>query len=406
MNSLLTGIRVIEAASFIAGPSCALHLAQFGANVIRIDPLGGGPDFHRWPLAPDSEASLYWEGLNQAKQSIAIDLSRPEGRALAVRIITAPGENAGLFVTNYPADGFLGFTGLQKHRDDLVCVRIMGWADGRTAVDYTINAAMGVPEMTGHADDPRPVNHVLPAWDLLAGAYAAFAVVSAERARRQDGRGREVRIPLSDLAMASLGFLGQIGEVQTTGSDRARMGNQLYGAFGRDFTTFDGQRLMVVAITSRQWRGLVTALKLGPTVAAIESERGVRFDLREGVRFEHRDILTPLFASAIGELTLAQAAAEFEVHDVCWSPYRHLSEALAAAEFAPQNNSLLQEIRHPSGLSYVAAGAPASVSAEVRRRLIAAPALGRDTDRVLAEVLSLSPTEIGALHDKGLVASA
>lgn len=406
MNSLLAGVRVIEAASFIAGPSCALHLAQFGADVIRIDPLGGGPDFHRWPLAPDSEASLYWEGLNQAKQSIAIDLSRPEGRALAVRIITAAGENAGLFVTNYPVNGFLGFTELQKQRTDLVCVRIMGWADGRTAVDYTINASVGVPDMTGHIGDSRPVNHVLPAWDLLAGAYAAFAVVSAERARRQDGRGREIRIPLSDLAMASLGFLGQIGEVQTMGADRGRMGNQLYGAFGRDFATREGHRLMVVAITSRQWRGLVTALKLEQAVAALEAELGVRFDQREGVRFEHRDRLNPLFASAIGELTLAEAAAGFTTHDVCWSLYRPLSEALTADEFAPQNNSLLQQIQHPSGASYLTAGAPASVSTEARRRPTAAPPLGRDTDRVLAEVLNLSSAEIGLLHDKGLVASA
>src|SRR5271169_5295275 len=104
MNHLLQGVRVIEAASFIAAPSCALHLAQFGADVIRIDPIGGGPDFHRWPLAPGREASLYWEGLNQSKQSIVIDLARPEGRALAIEIITAPGKHAGLFVTNYPAD--------------------------------------------------------------------------------------------------------------------------------------------------------------------------------------------------------------------------------------------------------------------------------------------------------------
>ncbi len=95
MYGLLAGLRVVEAASFIAAPSCALHMAQMGAEVIRIDQAGGGPDFNRWPLAPGGARSLYWEGLNKGKKSVALDLSRPEGRELAAAIITAPGEEAG-----------------------------------------------------------------------------------------------------------------------------------------------------------------------------------------------------------------------------------------------------------------------------------------------------------------------
>jgi hypothetical protein len=207
MYDLLRGLRVVEASAFVAAPSCALHLAQFGAEVVRIDQIGGGPDFRRWPLDPRGGASFYWEGLNKGKRSVALDLTRPEGRELAVRIVTASGENAGLFVTNYPVDGYLSYEALRSLRHDLICVRIMGWPDGRPAVDYTINAAVGVPAMRGPVTDTRPVNHTLPAWDLLAGAYAAFTLVAAERARRQDGRGQEIRIPLSDLAIASLGHL-------------------------------------------------------------------------------------------------------------------------------------------------------------------------------------------------------
>lgn len=131
------------------------------------------------------------------------------------------------------------------------------------------------------------MNHVLPAWDLLAGAYA-FCVVSAERARRDTGRGREIRLPLSDVAIASLGHLGQIGEVQLSGQDRPRMGNELFGAFGRDFVTRDGQRLMVLAITPRQWTGLVAVLNLDETVVALEAELGVTFARDEGMRFQYR----------------------------------------------------------------------------------------------------------------------
>ena len=372
MYDLLRGLRVVEASAFVAAPSCALHLAQFGAEVVRIDQIGGGPDFRRWPLDPHSGASLYWEGLNKGKRSVALDLTRPEGRELAMRIVTAPGENAGLFVTNYPVDGYLSYEALRRVRHDLICVRIMGWPDGRPAVDYTINAAVGVPAMTGPATDTRPVNHVLPAWDLLAGAYAAFTLVAAERARRQNARGREIRIPLSDLAIASLGHLGQIGEVQLLGQDRARLGNELYGAFGRDFETLDGRRLMVIAITARQWSGLVTALGLQARVSELESELGVRFDRDEGVRFTHRRRLIPLIGSAIAGRNAADLTAAFETRAVCWAPYQTLLQAVSTDRYFSSANPILSAIEHPSGQCYLAPGAAASLPSEPRR----APAPG------------------------------
>ena len=121
-------MRVVEASSFVAAPSCALHLAQLGADVIRIDPIGGGPDYRRWPRL--GEHSLYWEGLQKAKRSIAVNLRAPEGRELAVRLITAPGDQGGLFVTNFPREGFLSHERLAQHRADLITVRVQGWADG------------------------------------------------------------------------------------------------------------------------------------------------------------------------------------------------------------------------------------------------------------------------------------
>ena len=211
MYDILKGLRVVEAASFIAGPSCGLHLAQMGAEVIRLDPIGGGPDRHRWPQAPDG-SSLYWEGLNKGKKSVVIDLSRPQGRELAQRLATAPGGNAGLFVTNFPEKGFLGHAALAALRADLISLRIMGWGDGATAVDYTVNAAAGIPMMTGpQALGAEPVNSVLPAWDLLAGAYGAFSLLAAERSRRDGGPGGEIRLPLGDLAAATLGASRPIG---------------------------------------------------------------------------------------------------------------------------------------------------------------------------------------------------
>jgi 2-methylfumaryl-CoA isomerase len=403
MYSLLQGMRVVEADAFVAGPSCGLHLAQFGAEVIRIDQIGGGPDFHRWPLS-ENASSFYWEGLNKAKKSVALDLSRPEGRDLAARIATAPGGNAGLFITNFPADSFLSYERLSGLRSDLICVRIMGWPDGRTAVDYTINAAVGVPFMTGASEAQLPVNHTLPAWDLVAGAYAAFSLVAAERARRTDGLGREVRLPLSDIALASLGHLGHIGEVQM-GEDRPRFGNELYGAFGRDFLTADGDRLMVIAITPRQWRGLIAVLGLDAPIAQLETELGVSFAADEGIRFRHRARLMPLVEAAIAGRATRELTAAFETRAVCWSRYQTLKTAVNGDPYFSSRNPILASIDHPSGCRYLAPGAAATLSSEERLAPSAAPSLGRDTDEVLASVLRLSAREIARLHDEGLAAS-
>src|SRR5579859_5240913 len=121
MYDLLKGLRVVEGSAFVAAPTCGLYLAQMGAEVIRFDTIGGGPDAKRWPVA-ENGASLYWEGLNKGKKSIALNLSSPEGRELAAAIATAGGDNAGLFVTNYPVEGFLSHERLAARRADLITV--------------------------------------------------------------------------------------------------------------------------------------------------------------------------------------------------------------------------------------------------------------------------------------------
>lgn len=402
MYQLLHGMRVVECASFIAAPSCALHLQQLGAEVIRIDPIGGGPDHRRWPVSEEGN-SFYWEGLNKGKKSVAIDLSRPQGRELAAQIITAPGDRGGLFVTNFPQRGFLAHDVLRQRRADLVTVRVMGWSDGEPAVDYTVNAAVGLPYMTGGPENGDvPVNHVLPAWDLMTGAYAAFATLAAERYRRETGQGQEVLLPLSDVAIASLGHVGQIAEV-LDGGDRARMGNALFGAFGRDFVTADKQRIMVVAITARQWSGLVAALELQSAVGEVEAALRVSFERDEGLRFAHRDALLPLFERAIAAFALNELKARFAAAGVCWSPYRTLRAAMAEEPRFSTDGPLFQTLDHPSGHRYPAPGAAASFQGMARQPLVRAPYLGEHTEQVLAELLSLTSSQIGALYDAGLV---
>jgi 2-methylfumaryl-CoA isomerase len=403
MYDLLKGLRVVEGSAFVAAPTCGLYLAQMGAEVIRFDQIGGGPDFRRWPLA-DNGSSLYWEGLNKGKKSIALNLALPEGRQIAQRLATAPGPDAGLFVTNFPAQGFLSYETLRKLREDLVCVRVMGWADGSQGMDYTINAALGLPQMTGPADDARPVNHVLAAWDLLTGAYCAFGVVSALLARMRDGQGRELRVPLSDVGAATMANLGFTAETSLSGRQRPRMGNDIFGAFGRDFTTRDGKTLMLLAITPKQWGKALEALGLSAAVAALEAELGVSFAADEGLRFTHRTRLYPLFERAFAARTAAELAPAFDAGGVTWGAYQPLEAALQDPRLY-KDNPAFQTIRHPSGLSYPAPGAMATIPQDERHAAQPAPRLGQHTDEVLAQVLGLSSGEISKLHDAGVVAS-
>ena len=401
MYELLKGLRVVEGAAFVAAPTCGLYLAQMGAEVIRFDNIGGGPDFRRWPLAPNGE-SLYWEGLNKGKKSVAIDLTRPEGREIAQALAAAPGEDGGLFVTNFPVDGFLSYEKLKALRDDLICVRVMGWADGAQGMDYTINAALGLPLMTGPADDARPVNHVLAAWDLLTGAYCAFALVSALLARMRGQGGREIRAPLSDIGAATMANLGFTAETMLAGHQRPRMGNDIFGAFGRDFTTKDGQKLMLLAITPKQWSKALEALGIAAEVAAVEAELGVSFATDEGLRFTHRARLYPLFERAFGAKTAAELTPAFDAGGVTWGAYQTLEAALEDPRLF-KDNPLFETVRHPSGLSYPAPGAMGTIPQDARRPVRAAPRLGEHTDEVLAEVLGLPGAEIGRLHDQGVV---
>jgi 2-methylfumaryl-CoA isomerase len=403
MYDLLKGLRVVEGAAFVAAPTCALYMAQMGAEVIRFDNIGGGPDFRRWPLAPSGE-SLYWEALNKGKKSVAIDLSSPRGREIAQALAAAPGEQGGLFVTNFPVEGFLSYEKLSALRSDLICMRVMGWADGSQGMDYTINAALGLPLMTGPADDPRPVNHVLAAWDLLTGAYGAFALVSALLARTRDGKGREIRLPLSDVGAATMANLGFVAEALDTGRQRPRMGNDVFGAFGRDFTTKDGVKLMVLAITPKQWSKALDALAINPQVAALEAELGVSFATDEGLRFAHRDRLGAIFDAAFAVRTAAELTPAFDAGGVTWGSYQALETALDDTRLY-KGNPVFETVKGPSGMSYPTPGAMGSIPQDVRLPVQPAPRLGQHTDEVLAEVLGLPTGEIGRLHDAGVVQS-
>jgi 2-methylfumaryl-CoA isomerase len=397
MYNLLSGITVIEVSSFVASPTIGLYLAQFGAEVIRVDQIGGGQDFKRWPLTPEGH-SLSWENLNRAKKSVALDLAKPEGRAVLTQLI----QRVGTLVTNLPVGGFLAHDQLAADRPDLITVRVMGWPDGAIALDYTANAVVGYPALTGTLADPSPVNHVLPAWDLLTGAYGAFALVSALRRRDETGFGGEVRLPLTDIAMGSAANLGRVAEVLQNGVDRERLGNGVYGTIGRDFVTADGIRVMIVAINERQWQGLVRALALQDGLAALEARLGVSFTGDDSVRFTHRDAIYALVEQAVAGLAHTSLAEKFDANGVTHGPYKTLPEAVTDPRLVSANPMFSETADNPSGFAYPAAGAFATMPGLERLPPAPAPVLGADTRDVLARHLALDPQAIDRLLEAGI----
>src|SRR3990167_8075768 len=142
----------------------------------------------------------------------------------------------------------------------------------------------------------------------MTGAYSAFALLAALRHRDATGEGSEVRIPLGDVAIGTLANWGAMAEMLYRGGERERLGNAIWGAFGRDFMSRDGIRFMVAALTPKQWSGLVSAFGLERQTAALEAELGVRFAGGDTPRFEHRHALFALFEKAAGERDYAEIA--------------------------------------------------------------------------------------------------
>jgi len=227
--------------------------------------------------------------------------------------------------------------------------------------------------------------------------------LAAERHRSRTGEGQEVVAALSDVMLATVGNLGYIGDVLINGTARPAIGNDLYGSFGRDFATADGRRVMIIALTRRQWRAIGEASGLADRLAMIGPMMDVDLDTEAG-RYEARDAIGALLARWCASRSLDEIRRAFAGTGVLWGHFQDFLQLVQDDPRCSEANPLFATVDQPGIGRYLVPGLPLDFAAAPRLPPSPAPILGEHTDIVLSEVLGLSSTEIRRLHDERIVA--
>ena len=160
-----------------------------------------------------------------------------------------------------------------------------------------------------------------------------------------------MNLALSDVALAAVSMLGHVAEAQLLGTQRPRIGNDIYGAFGRDFELADGERIQLVAVSARQWQSIVAACGIAEEVAALEADTGLDFTRVDGDRYLALDRLNPLVAQWCATRTLAEASAALDAQGVCWGRYQSMLELVATDPRCSTANPLFAEMNPPDTAS-------------------------------------------------------
>src|SRR5690625_3187545 len=400
-GGLLNGLRIIELSSFVATPLCGMVLAQLGAEVIRVEHSTGGPDRGRWPLAKDG-TSLYWTGLNRGKSAIAVDLKSSEGQELVADLVTSGGPNGGILISTTDRYAKLVDTELRQLRPDLVHVQLTGKNDGGTAVDYTVQAGTGFPMLTGSPTDGAPVNNPVPAWDLAAGLYLATGLLAAVHHRTTTEEGSFVQVALEDVALATAGQLGFLADAQLEANHaREAVVNYVYGSLGRVFQTAEDERIIIVALTARQWKDLVAMTGLEDALTALEPTLGADFS-QEGERYRHREVLSALIANWFAQHNAAKVREELAKTRILWSPYRTFKDLVSDDALYLKDHPMFEKVSEEGVGSYYAPRSALSVNGSAATPQ-PAPKVGADTDSILTEYVGLDQARLCELADQGIV---
>ena len=396
----LTGLRVIAVEQYGAGPFGTQHLADLGADIIKVESRTGGGDVarsvgpHFIEGAEGSAASLFFQGINRNKRSIALDLTSDDGRAVFHDLVRSADAVCGNNRGDVHEKLGLTYAALGPIKPSIVCAHLTGYGrDGSRAkwpgYDYLMQAETGYFSVTGEPDGP-PARMGLSVVDFMAGSYMALGLVSAVMQSRETGVGRDVDVTLFDTALYNLNYLATwyLG----AGDNQSRVARSAHPSLApcQLYKTGDGW-IYLMCNKEKFWPALCEKLER-PDLA--EDPRFLKFP----DRLKNRDVLTEVLDDALSVRTTGEWMALF-AGVVPAAPLHDVGGALDNPFVAERGG--IMELAHQSGAPFRALAPPVRMSGDSPPTR-PAPELGGETDEILGEI-GYDAARISALRDKGVL---
>ncbi len=396
MTFPLGNIRVLDLSRILAGPYCTMLLGDLGADVIKVERLGTGDDTRHWGPPFAAGESAYYLSCNRNKRGITLDLKSQEGRELAARLA----DRCDVLVENFlpgTLDGWgLSYAELSQRNPRLVYCSITGFGQtgplrDEPGYDIMIQAMSGLMSITGEADGP-PMKLGVAISDITAGLFACNAILAALLAREKTGRGDRIDMALFD---ATIGWLINMGSnYLVSGAVPHRQGTAHpnivpYQAFQAADAT-----LIIAVGNDAQF------VKFCGVIGQPDLATDARF-VTNALRIQNRALLIPQLAAEIVRRPTSEWLQKLEVAGVPCGPVNTIAQAFSHPQVAARD--MLIEIPHPTIGQLKMSGSPLKLAglADPPRR--PPPLLGEHTDEVLAEVLQLTPPEVGRLREQGVI---
>lgn len=397
LDKPLTGIRVLDFTRVLAGPFCTQILGDLGAEVLKLEALGGGDEVRTIPPRYPGGESHYFLAINRNKKSLAIDLKSDEGRAIALDLAA----RSDVVVENFRPGVMdrlgLGFDALRERNPCVILVSMSGFgSDGplahKPSFDLVTQARSGVMSITGDPDGP-PTKLGIPMGDLGGGLWGAIAVLAALTRHRSDAAPQHVDLSLLDGLMSLLGYLGQFAMLTGEAPGRVGSGHHHVVPYGR-FEVKDGH--------------IVLALHVGPFWRRFCLAIG-REDLLEDERFRttedrraNRAELEPIVEAILRERTRAEWDEILDAADVPFGPILDVAEALEQEQI--RSRRTMQTFIHPRAGEVDVIGTPVRFKgADDRVPPLPPPVFGQHTRETLSTVLGYDDEAISRLVEQGVV---
>jgi formyl-CoA transferase len=391
----LAGVRVLEVGSFIAGPFAGQLLADYGAEVIKVEPPGSGDPMRVWGVCLEGR-SLWWPTIARGKRSIAIDLRQAEGRSLVRRLA----ESCDVVLENFRPGKLeewgLGYEELSAANPGLVLVRVSGFGqDGPRAMEPgfgSVGEAMGGLRYTTGFPDRPPARAGISLGDSLAAIFAVVGTLLALHERHRSGRGQVVDVALYEAVFAVMESL--VADYDLAGVVRGRSGSVLAGvAPSNIYETQDGTSVLIAANADSIFRRLAEVSDIDAADARFATHQA---------RAENMRALDDLLDQWVGSLELAELSPVLRDNGI---PFTTVS---SAADILEDQHFLARRMIQHFDAGFHKPVPTAAVVPRLGRTpgTISGPGpdLGQDTDQVLSDLLQLDADEVDHLRSRGVVA--